>query len=434
MIPPELLPFVATPGRVLLIKGSAGAGKTLLAMELARAYQAKGGDVLWVSSRQADPAESVDLEELNPTQHIESGRAAEAKPRQPSAMPPPPENDLLADVERDLDQADSLVIVDSIDGLVEEGAVGAANQFMVRAKATAMRSGARFAVTLESAGPHAIDHLADGVISLEQNLLDGARIRTLTLQKMRGTQVAHPMYGFTLANGTFGILQDEPREGPLTPLRAMGRPGKDGFLPTGINGWDTLLSGGFRQGTVHLVEFTANAAADLGRLTTPLVLNTLALGKSVLWAAMPNAARNRSRPPALEHLDQGANERLAFVEGSDLANGNGVDERLAPLLRNRRELQPAVSILSLDGLTVRGDDGRAWLSRWCQQTRATDSIDLLLAKADDQDFAILADDQWRVTRLHDVPLMRGIAPRTEHYFLRSRGHKGYPETMLEALQ
>lgn len=435
VIPPEILPFLARPGRVLLIKGSAGAGKTLLAMELARAYQAQGGDVIWASSRQADPAEAIDLEELAPAQHLNVGRAA---PKASEPLPSTPladEPDLLTDLERDLDQADSLVIVDSIDGLVEEGAVDGANDFMVRAKSMAVRMGVRFAVTLESADPHALDYLADGVVVLEQSILDGARIRTLHVQKMRGTQIARPVYGFTLAGGVFTVLLDEPGEAVAKPLRVPGHHRKDGFLSTGIHALDTMLGGGFREGSVHLVEFTADAAVDVGRLTNPLILNTLALGKTAIWAAMPNAERRGQRHLALQHVDKAASERLALLQASDLDGTGSVRERLAPLERARRILDPAVTILSLDLLRLPADgEGHAWLKRWCERTRATRSIDVLIAAAGRHEVAAVADDQWRLTRLHDVPILRGTVPPTEHHFLRTRTHKGYPETLLEAIQ
>ena len=445
MIPPEVMPFLSAAGRLLLVKGTAGTGKTLLAMEVARAYQARGGDVLWISSRHADPTEAIDLEELVPESNLRNAVPSTTTSSDASPMArttrgtesPEPPRGILEDIEGDLDQADTLVVVDSIDGLFPGGDARAGSDFTTRAKELAARTGARFLIVLEASGRHAIDHLVDGVILLDQTLTDGALARTFTLQKLRGTPLPNPVYLFTLAGGNFSALIEEPPEPVAKPLRAPGRTAKDGYLSTGITAWDVLLGGGLRHSSVHLLEIGARATRDAGRLTTPLLLNALATGHNVVWAAMPNAEREGPQHLVQRHLDSALRDRLAVLQSSDLRDSpsGNVQERLAPLERERRRFGRHVSILSIDSLGVANDAlGRAWLSRWCQQTRENGSIDVLLVgEHEAETVASLVDGWWRLTRSHDVPLLRGVVPQTAHHFVRSRRHRGYPETLLEAV-
>lgn len=462
MIPPELLSFLQMDSRTLLLKGSAGSGKTLLAVELAKAFQAKEGDVFWVTSRHSDPSEALDLEALLPPrrrwdatnripvptarQEKERGQEEVGSPGTSPSAGPRRHSSVLVDLEKDLESPHTLVVLDSIDGLWDAPRLVEVSAFVNAAKAMAERTGIRVLFITENAGSHIADHLVDGVVQLQQEHVGGSLVRTCTLQKMRGTALGHPVYVFTLADGRFSTHLDPQEEPPSKPLWPSGRWGPDGRLSTGITRWDLLLKGGFLPGSVHLVGFSQIAAADLERITVPFILNALAVKRPVVYVGMPNERPEQIESVVTKHSDPGVADLFQTVEPSDLVTGPVPEpgpvfehERLAPLDRLRDSLAPhgaPVSVLNLAGLSLHGDlkGIRSWLGTWCQKTRARGGVDLFLSVSDSAGlYSVLSDDWWEYDRLLDAPVLRGMIPRTENHIVHWRTHKGYPEAVLEPL-
>ena len=65
MVPEELMEFFKVKGRILLIEGDAGTGKTLLGFKLLNEMRALG-EVICVNSRDMDSADISELEEIVP--------------------------------------------------------------------------------------------------------------------------------------------------------------------------------------------------------------------------------------------------------------------------------------------------------------------------------------------------------------------------------
>lgn len=452
MIPAELLSFLDMNSRTLLLKGSAGSGKTILAVELAKSFQLNNGDVFWVTSRHSDPVESLDLETLLPPERRRDATSHTGGPSsttveegtEPSAADNP--SRILLDLEKDIDQAKTLAILDSIDGLWDVPRPAEVSAFINTAKAMADRTGVRIVFIAETGGPHVADHLVDGVVQLQQEHREGALVRTCSLRKMRGTALPHPVYVFTLANGRFSTHVESPKDAPPERLRPPGRWGPDNRLSTGIQEWDLLLDGGFLPGSVHLVEFHDAAVADLGRVTIPFILNSLAVQRPVVYVGMPNESPDAMKALIESHSDPSSSKSFRFVEPSRLTRGIVPEpgpvlelERLAPLDRLRDQVAgsgPAISVLNLAGLGLHGEPTgiRSWLGAWCQKTRARGGVDFLLAgQGSAGSYSLLADDWWQLDRMLDAPILRGKIPRTENHIVHWRTHKGYPESILEPI-
>lgn len=450
MIPPEIPAFLDSPNRILLIKGAAGTGKTLMAVELAKAFQTQGKDVFWLASRHADPRENIDLEAVL---RASRRRSAKQVPQNQEDAPtgPPTEtrgatedpSSLLRDLELDVEAPGTIAILDSIDGLWGYPRPQDIAAFVDEAKGLAERIQACFVFIAEEPGPHPADHLVDGIVQLQQEIIDGALMRSCLLQKMRGTPLQRPAYAFTLADGEFAAFVERPQERPTRLLRPSPRWGEEGWLSTANQQWDRLLGGGLARGSVHLVEYRRNAVRKVHRLTTPLTLNALAAGAHVLYFGLPRDVGTSPPQDLLPHIDRAATKRLHFIDPLALrwppTTPTSVEERLAHVERLRREspsTEPTVTILSIDSLHLHGprDEVHSWLARWCATTRSLGSIDILIAnEADAAAQAPLADDWWLLHRHLDAPILQGVAPRTEGHFIHWRTHKGYPESVLQPI-
>ena len=72
----------------------------------------------------------------------------------------------------------------------------------------------------EAARAENLGYLVDGVVTLEQNELDGRRIRSLGIDKLRGFKVQNQHTPFSLAKGRFTFLEEEYENGPPSMLEA----------------------------------------------------------------------------------------------------------------------------------------------------------------------------------------------------------------------
>lgn len=118
-----------------------------------------------------------------------------------------------------------------------------------------------------------LDFTSDSVVLLDTEELEGRRVRILKINKMRGLEVRQPRYLFTLAGARFKYISRwewivKPREArqkyPPADLS------KD-RVPTGVDGLDEILSGGWRRGSVNLFELGRGA----GKSYLPLIVNPL---------------------------------------------------------------------------------------------------------------------------------------------------------------
>ncbi|HWG90380.1 MAG TPA: gas vesicle protein GvpD P-loop domain-containing protein [Candidatus Thermoplasmatota archaeon] len=451
MVPPEILEFLRLPGRAFVIKGRAGTGKTLFALELAREYQLNHGDVLWANSRDTDPGSIAELEKVvGAEQHLRYADAVS------------PMEDALLAAEEDLPTALAaledlalsareahrpLLVVDSLDGLTEGFSRSERARFVTAAVRLARRLNASLLLILETVEPDPADYLVDGVVVLRDESRDGARVRALYLEKLRGIALRRPAYAFTLSEGRFKAYVPQPEELPRRPVRPAARPDVEQRVSTGVADWDLVLQGGFPRGTAHLLEVVPEAVAEYRRLLLPLVLNQLNLGRGVVALLPPNDPAADFEAALLPFVGAPRKQApaLALRDTATLASAPafgdyavGPEERLAPLQVARtahRERGPVVSVLSVDALVTAFGVAAAgpWLARWVGETRRSrEDVDILLATLPEAVLlsAALADSRWRLDAAHEAILLRGRSPPTEHNFVIPSYARGFPETRL----
>lgn len=453
VIPPEIQTFFRLPGRSLLVRGRAGGGKTLFALELARWHQLELGDVLWVNSREADAVAAAELEKVVPSQqqlHV----ADAATPVEAAVEASLPDLASVLGVLEDVAEAARdaerpLVIVDSLDGITE-GLPGSERALVVRAAVHLARS-LRISLVLvrERAEGDAADYLVDGAVSLGERHADDARMRELRIEKLRGTPIRRSTYAFTLAEGRFRAAVPAAKEAPPTALRPAPRADVPGRISTGTPAWDDLLGGGLARGSVLLLELGTDLGPLLETLLAPLLVNHLNLGRGATVLTPPDLARASLERWALPHVAarRDAAPPLRGLEGGALSapsrfgdRGASLDERLTPLEVARdaqRAHGPVLSVLSVDALVsafpAEAVDG--WLAAWALSTRERGDVDVLLASKRSVTVAeSVADSRWHLDVAHGAPLLRGRVPQTGPYFVDFQRDRGFPEANLVPVQ
>jgi len=100
------------------------------------------------------------------------------------------------------------------------------------------------------------EFVADGIIALRREILNGGVFRELEIIKMRGTLIERPLHAFTLHGGfrVLPIFRNKP-VGP--PRRYQPDPDPDGHYHTGNPRLDEI-TGGFRRGDTVFFELGEN--------------------------------------------------------------------------------------------------------------------------------------------------------------------------------
>ncbi len=100
----------------------------------------------------------------------------------------------------------TMIVIDSIEGLASKYRINEEDLVYTLVKDLVEGGNSNIIFILEKERSDKLEYIADGVIFLEQNLYEGRKIRSLSLDKLRGISTNFKKYLFTLNGGKFKIL------------------------------------------------------------------------------------------------------------------------------------------------------------------------------------------------------------------------------------
>lgn len=223
-----------------MIKGKPGAGKTTLSFELIRMV----GSGLYISTRVALKELVDQYPYIKPL--VEEGAVKGISfedMRLGSAA------DVMEAVIKAIEELKNPVIVlDSWDSVAKE--LDPVERLRAEKSLAAMvePTNSKLVFVSETAESSTLDYLADAIVLLEDRELNGARMRYIVWEKIRGTPIPQKRYIFTLHEGRFRMFQPSAIERP-GPTREF-RPIKlEGAYSTGSIQLDRLLGRGIPKGS-----------------------------------------------------------------------------------------------------------------------------------------------------------------------------------------
>lgn len=410
-LPREIIDFLLSPGgHSLLIKGDAGTGKTTMALQTIEALSDQQPEY-YLSSRVSDVAlyhqfpwlkerveknhlmragmaflrrswnrdgskrndlDEVELQverrELNRLEgQIEAGELGLEDEEGPAfnvdGSITVEVGSMLPELEMAYDIAESnlpkktLVVLDSVEALAENYGIPAYRIMNALQKDLVEKAGTNVVFVMETAERSHLDYLGDGIVVLRNSMHGSNRVRTIDIEKLRGSSIRNWRYLFTLEGGRVTVMDRD------LDLRGFQLTRGAGDLPPGRGsfGWSELdrLFGGAPLGSLTLVEVGAGLPMELlERMEAALVGEHLRQGSGVLWYPQRTldygSLSDRLQGAPLETLHvldaSEADGSLPFVkkmEGADLANDLRWDS-LKYLLKDSRE--PYLSVMGLDAL------------------------------------------------------------------------------------
>jgi len=257
----------------------------------------------------------------------------------------------------------TLVVLDSVEALAENYGIPSNRIVNALQKDLVEKAGTNIIFVMETVERSHLDYLGDGVINLRNIVLGDHRVRTIDIEKLRGSVIRNWRYLFTLDGGRVRVMD---RNLDLSTIK-LDRSDKGGLAKGRSSfGWSELdrLFGGAPLGSLTLLEVGAGVPMDLlERMELALVSEQLNHGRCVIWypqrtldhREIPSIIAQAGGPSALNGLHildasdivDETNSFVKKVEGENLANDLRWDS-LKFLMKGAKE--PCASIIGLDAL------------------------------------------------------------------------------------
>jgi len=190
-----LKPFIKT----IVIKGKPGTGKTTLSFELMRMV----GSGLYVSTRTALKELVDQYPYIKPLVEEGAVRGISFEDLRLGSAADVMESVLKATEEL----KNPVIILDSWDSIARE--LDPIERLRAEKSLAAMvePTDSKLVFVSETAETSSLDYLADAIVTLEDREVDGARMRYIVWEKIRGVPIPQKRYIFTLHEGRFRMFQ-----------------------------------------------------------------------------------------------------------------------------------------------------------------------------------------------------------------------------------
>lgn len=294
------------------------------------------------------------------------------------------------------------------------------------------------------------EFVADGIIALRREILNGGVFRELEIIKMRGTLIERPLHAFTLHRG-FRVLPIFRNKPVGHPRRYRPDPDPDGHYHTGNPGLDEI-TGGFRRGDTVFFELGENISPIVPAIMVgPLRASFITSQRGVLF--LPPSGESVNRITGFDHQygvtaeEQHRLLRIATtlpeeetpvnlgLDPGDIKMSQRIWREEASRLR-RETGQPTLNIVYTDrlGKTWPETQSRSFLDTESMHARNTGGLLVLLSRPGEeairQHASNLAHTHLRLHNRRGVMLLDGVKPQTSMYALEQDNSAGYPSLSL----
>jgi len=452
--------FLESAGNVLLIQGPPGAGKTTLALELLQRVQATR-----MGSTVVPPARFYVPSRIPPNK-LRKHFPWIHEMHDPFSKMTSPDSSMEGSAEIQVSEADDvfnkvltlkrsrlrgLIVIDSWEGALRNTSED--GRRMIESAILSDPDDNRVGVVLvsESGRVGELPNLVDGIVTLSSSELDGRRMRTIVVNKLRGLRVKSDRALFSLDKGKYNLLantkfDDDASAKPniLSPV-----PHTQSSFSTGSRDLDAMLKGGIRRGSSILVHVN-NTVPTMGVRLLLRIINANFINQGGSSFIVPfSTLSSDSVAESLRPLigDDSLNQRVRIAEYNQnlppknwrvQLNGKVMDD--FTLFSNIwKELETASSsiILAIDFdrlVQVYGDD--LMLPSLANiGARMRDAGAVTLAVASDPNkiteaFLRTADYYLKIESINDTMVVYGVKPFTNVHGVEFAFDKGYPSLKL----
>ena len=457
MIPHEIISFLDRGGgRTLLIKGTAGSGKTILSLSLIKACEKNGiylstrmrpediyRDCPWIE-KQLSKDNIVDA-----TNPMREKMSVEERDLSDVIKYGSKEDFLVALYERVTRLENAVVVIDSWDAVLsqlhtsEENLEKAVIELCKEKQVNLILVG-------ENPEETRLDYLMDGVVKLEQTQVEHRRLRIIHLTKLRGVQIHQPQYLFTLQDGMFQSFGRFKAESIEHPKLWKPIPDTQKHFSTGCEDLDTILGGGFRRGSLNLFEEQMDVSRSAeGYLWRCCFFNFLTQKRGVVLVAGEGVSPQKLKELSVPYVGEETWNNYVRIGVYGIEDSHepyiipvtGRHEDRFNIWKNAvsdlkmRTNQPIQDHTALDTLEFRGGVENTIRAMGDAVRKLKNSGDLQIALTKPglevaKQIINLAETYIKVQSIFGTAVMYGVHPETGFYALEVDGTEGYPRVKL----
>jgi gas vesicle operon resressor len=444
-----ILKFLQTPGQVLLVQGPPGSGKTTFALEILNALEET--HKIYASSRVAPARLRQHFPWIDEVIDTMSGRTARASWIDELHDLRRVEPDTIFNQVLRLKHSKqrAVLVVDSWEGAIrntnDEG-----RKMLESAVLSELDESKVSVVIVVEDSKHAGDlgYLVDGIVTLDQSELDGRRVRTIAMNKLRGFSVPTKRGIFSLDQARFSILPSgllqQGNNSHTKRLEPIPHP--TGGFSLGSRDMDRMLGGLIPRGSFLLIDVDSSVSpleirailnmmrANFINQKGPCVIvptaayssDTVAesLSQYVGWEAIDDRVR------IFEYSQSLAPKKWRLVMKSNLQDdvktfARAWDElaRISPHRMLDINMDKAVQVYGRDELSVPG------LTELGANMRDTEGLNIAIASTDSKlrdQWLSVVDYHLKIKNADGSLVMYGVKPFTPLYGVELNFDKGYP--------
>jgi KaiC/GvpD/RAD55 family RecA-like ATPase len=456
-IPGEILAFLDKEGgQTLLIKGSAGSGKTIFSLSL---IQACAKDGIYLSTRVKPEDLYRDCpwikEQLTSDNIVDATNPLRKKiPTQErdfsEVIKYGSKEDFLVALYERVSQIDHpMIIIDSWDSVLSQLRIHE-EQIEKSLIELCKETNTNLILVGENPDETRLDYLMDGVVKLEQTRREKRRLRIIYLTKLRGVQIHQPQYLFTLNEGMFRSFDRFEVNPVVNPQRWIPVEDTKHHFSTGCRDLDMILKGGFRRGSLNLFEEQLDVSRSAeGYVWRCCLFNFIVNNRGVVLVAGEGVSPKKIKELSVPYVggDLWDTYVRIGVYGIDSSSepyvvpvkGNS-EERYATWQAVITELkektgQPVQDYTALDTLEFRSgiENTIKKMGEAVRELKDSGDLQIALAKPGlevSKQIINLAETYIKFQSFFGTAVLYGVHPETGFYVIEVDTSQGYPRVIL----
>lgn len=436
-------------GYTLLLKGAPGTGKTTYAITLLQRICDGNAKGVYISTR-IDPMalyrQFPGLEEQVPRKNVIDATQSEFSEAEAQVLYEDLTSFLRSVYSVVAEENVTVLIIDSWDAVSFQ--IGKGDQNIEKLETSmldiARKTRTHLILISEYTAEKRLDYLVDGILRFEKVQIDARIVRKVFIDKMRGIQVPHSNYPFTLEGGKFThftIPATDLGSGRHKVIKDPKLP--TGYYSTGMADLDRII-GGYPKGGFVLFEIADDSISWSYR---PILFHTIAEfllnGRGVIYMPEDGAYTSSVKKLLLEYvgtevLDKNLRMPTTAVSETEDPCLFHVASELESLNRHfeiYKELKkPVLHVLGLTRLNIYSEDElRRTLSEATSWVRTTNDVLIGVLKPSAKlknEICEMADVHLRFIPLNGTLNLYGVKPHTVIYNIspstaRPKENEGY---------